>query len=246
MNRPFFTLVPFFLLLMFSPLTSALTVVAKEEAPYVGNELPEQGLSMDIVKTALQRAGYKPELVFENWPRAYEGGKIGVYDVVGSIWKTAAREKDLAFSHPYLFHEVKFIKKKSREDIKYSNLSDLQGLIVGTLKGYAYGDAFLNSRGIMRFPNNYLLQNLLLLSQEKLDLTLGEVRKIRYELKTFMSGNVDQFEFLQTPLFSRGTHIAVSKSNPKHKEIIANFNKAFDAMRQDGTYEKILKKHDAL
>ena len=233
-------------LLLFTPMVHALTVVAKEEPPYIGKDLPGQGLSVEIVKTVLQRAGYKPSFVFENWPRAYEGGQIGVYDVIGSIWKTVKREKDFAFSHPYLFHEVKFIKKKSRQDVKFNSLGDLDGLIVGTLKGYAYGNDFLQARHFLRMPNNYLLQNLLLLTQNKIDLTLGEVRKIRYELSKFMSGNINQLEILATPLFSRGTHIAVSKSNPQHQEIITKFNKAFDEMRQDGTYEAILKKHDAL
>jgi polar amino acid transport system substrate-binding protein len=235
----------FAFLLLFTPWVHALSIVAKEEAPYIGKDLPGQGLSVEIVQTALQRAGYKPKFIFENWLRAYEGGQIGVYDVIGSIWKTAKREKDFAFSHPYLFHEVKFIKMKARQDIKFNTLLDLDGLIIGTLKGYAYGDDFLQATHFFKMPNNYLLQSLLLLTQGKVDLALGEVRKIRYELNKFMAGNVNEVEILATPFFSRGTHIAVSKSNPKHQEIISGFNKAFDAMRQDGTYEAILKKHDA-
>jgi polar amino acid transport system substrate-binding protein len=53
-------------------------------------------------------------------------------------------------------------------------------------------------------------------------------------------------EFLPNPLIKRGVHIAVSKSNPRHKEIIAKFNKALEAMKNDGTYESILKKHEMI
>lgn len=232
------------ILLFFSPWVSALTIVAKEEAPYIGNKLPNGGLSVDIVRTALQRAGYKATFAFETWPRAYEGALIGIYDIVGSIWKTPQRENDFAFSAPYLYHQVKFIKKKSSKNITYNNLSDLDGLIIGTLRGYAYGDDFLQSRKFIRLPQNHLLQNLLLLSQDRIDLTVGEVRKIRYELNQYMKNSSNDLEVLQNPLIKRGTHIAVSKQNPKHQEIIAGFNKALQAMKADGSYDQIVKKHD--
>ena len=90
-------------LFCFSPLTSALSIVSKEEAPYIGNELQNKGLSIEIINTAFQRAGYKTSFAFETWPRTYEGALIGIYDVIGSIWRTNDREKDFVFSEPYLF-----------------------------------------------------------------------------------------------------------------------------------------------
>lgn len=237
--------ISFILLLLCTPMALALTVVAKEEAPYFGSNLPGNGLSMEIVETALKRAGFQPSFVFETWPRAYEGGLIGVFDAIGSIWYTEARAKDFAFSDPYLFHEIKFVKKTSSQDIQFNNLNDLHGLLIGTLKDYAYGDAFLQSRQFARLPQNHLLQNLLLLKQGQIDLALGEQRKIRYELKKYMKNQSAEITILPNPLIRKGTHIAVSKSNPRHKEIIAGFNNALKAMKADGSYGSIVKKYDA-
>ncbi len=235
----------FICLLLCSPLVAALTIVAKEEAPYVGSNLPGNGLSMEIIQTAFTKAGYETSLAFDTWPRAYEGAAIGVYDVVGSIWKTDARSQDFAFSEPYLYHQVKFVKKKSRADIKFRVLDDLNGLVIGTLKDYAYGNLFLNSRQIIKIPQNNLLQSLSLLGQDRVDLAVGEQRKINYELKNFMPHNIKHFEFIPKSLIRRGTHIAVSRSNPKHEEIITRFDKAMKEMQADGTYDSIVKKHDA-
>jgi len=99
-------LISIIFLFFFSPLTSALSIVAKEEAPYIGNELPNQGLSIDIINTAFQRAGYKTNFVFETWPRTYEGGLIGIYDVIGSIWHTKEREKILPLVMPIFFMKL--------------------------------------------------------------------------------------------------------------------------------------------
>ncbi len=51
-------------------------------------------------------------------------------------------------------------------------------------------------------------------------------------------------KILPQTLIKRGVHIAVSKSNPAHAEIIAKFNQALKAMKRDGTYDAIINKHD--
>ncbi|NOQ17228.1 MAG: transporter substrate-binding domain-containing protein [Methyloprofundus sp.] len=233
------------LLFTFSPLTSALSIVVKEEAPYVGSQLLNQGLSIDIINTAFNRARMNPSIIFETWPRAYEGGLIGIYDAIGSIWKNTEREKDFTFSEAYLYHEIKFIKRKS-DDIQFNQLKDLNGLIVGTLKGYVYREDFTHARRILKLPQNHLIQNLIFLNQNKVDITLGDIRKIHYEIDTYMKGSKNSLEILAQPLSTKSVHIAVSKSNPKHLEIINKFNQALKAIKKDGTYAAILKKHDSL
>ncbi len=234
----------FVFLLCFSQLVSALSIVVKEEAPYIGNDLPEQGLSIKIINTAFERAGYKTNIIFETWPQTYEGGLIGIYDVIGSIWYTDEREKDFVFSAAYLFHEIKFIKRKADAYIKFNNLNDLDGLIIGTLKNYAYREDFTGSKKFIKLQQNHLIQNLLFLTQDKIDMTLGDTRKIRYEINKYMKSSMKDLEFLPNVLIKRGVHIAVSKSNPNQKEIIAKFNKVLIAMKSDGTYDDILKKYN--
>jgi len=238
-------LITLVLLLVLSAQASALSIVVKEEAPYIGRQLLNQGLSIEIVNAVFQRAGIKPSIVFETWPRAYEGGVIGIYDVIGSIWKTKAREKDLVFSQAYLFHELKFIKRKADTNILFKQLSDLNGLIVGVLKDYSYRDDFNQSRKILKLPQNHLIQNLIFLNERKVDITLGDIRKINYEINSYMRSNTN-LQILPQALAKKGVHIAVSRSNPKHIEIINSFNQALQSIKEDGTYDAILKKHDAL
>lgn len=244
MKTSLLSLITIIFLLCFSSLTSALSIVAKEESPYIGSELPAQGLSIEIIKTALERTGYKTNVTFETWPRTYEGALIGIYDVIGSIWQTEKRKKDFIFSDAYLFHEIKFIKRKADVNISFNNLNDLQGLIVGTLKSYAYREDFINSKNIIKLPQNHLIQNLLFLTQNRIDMTLGDIRKVRFEINKYMKSSMKKLEFLPKALVTKGVHIAVSKSNPRHAEIITNFNKALESMKSDGTYDAILKKHD--
>ena len=97
-----------------------LTVVANIWPPYVDEALPDNGLAIKIVTTAFKRAGYEPKLRIEKWEKALSGSKLGVYDVVGAVWKTDSRKEKLLFSNPYLNNNIVFVSR-SGSDIKYKN-----------------------------------------------------------------------------------------------------------------------------
>ena len=50
-------------------------------------------------------------------------------------------------------------------------------------------------------------------------------------------------EFLPKPLSENGLHILVSLKNPQHEQIVAGFDRAILAMKADGTYARIMKRH---
>ena len=120
---------------------------------------------------------------------------------------------------------IRFIKKKNRE-IRYDNLDDLSGYVIGTIKDYAYGEEFDNSLTLIKIPQNYIIQNLSKLQEGDIDLTVGDEIAIRYELNQYMKGSISEFEFLEKPLASRELYIAVSKQNPKAEKIVSDFNLA--------------------
>ncbi len=41
----------------------------------------------------------------------------------------------------------------------------------------------------------------------------------------------------------RGIHIGVSRENPDHEKIAADFNKAIADMKKDGSYDLIVSRH---
>ena len=111
------------------------------------------------------------------------------------------------------------------------------------VRDYAYQDAFLQSKQVIKIPQNHLIQNLLKLAQGEIDLTLGDELAVNFQLQQFMRGNINDFEFLPKPLSTRGLYLAVSKQHPKAKKIIADFNAALAEMKADGRFNKILQKN---
>ena len=94
--------------------------------PYMDSEQPEGGLAADLVRTALERAGYQIEPNIETWSRAYQGTAVGVYDVVAAIWQNEARSEELLFSDAYLLNDLVFMARRGVA-VEYRDLLDLLG-----------------------------------------------------------------------------------------------------------------------
>ena len=219
-----------------------VSLVVNTWPPYVDAALPDDGLAMKIVKTALKRAGYTPEVRIKKWEKALQGSKLGVYELVGAVWKTKARQKKLLFSDPYLTNNIVLVAHSSSQ-IQFNSLRDLQGLIVGVLKDYEYDDKFMKDPKILKFQANRLTQNLIAVQQGKLDAAIADKRLALYELKHFMGNNRSEFQFLAKPLNSRKLYVAAPIENAGSKALIAKFNQGLAAIKKDGTYQKILDEY---
>jgi len=212
--------------------------------PYAAAELPGQGLAVELVTTALQRAGYTVKLRVDSLDRILEGSKLGVYDVFATPWYSDDRNRYLDFSDSYLDSTIRFIKRKDT-DFKYTGLASLKGMRVGVVQGYAYDPGFDQAHDFSKPSERNLIQNLLKLTQRRIQLTLDDELVLEYEINRFMPRAMKDLEFVQRPLAVRGIHIGVSRKNPEHANIVAAFNKAIRAMIKDGSYSKIMEKHKA-
>jgi len=219
-----------------------LRIAISDWPPYVETTAPDQGLAIELVRTALDRIDYDMEIVDEPWSRTLEGATIGVYDALAAAWFSDARAAKFLFSKPYLLNEIKFIKRKGHP-FQFRSMDDLRGQVIGIVKDYAYDDRFDRGSGLTRFVNNHVLENLLLLLQGEVDVTLDDERVLRHEIAQYMAGSKDQFEILPNPFSQKGLCFAMSRQHPRYKEIIKAFDAEIAEMRGDGTYDRILAKH---
>ena len=212
--------------------------------PYADEALPEQGLAIDIVTTALKRAGYSPEVTTASLSQILEGSKTGAYDVFATPWYTLDRDKYLDFSQPYLESSVHFIKRKDTS-FEYNKFDDLEGMTIGVIESYAYDEDFNESRFIEKINASSLNENLRKLVEGEIDLSLDDELVLRYTLNQWMPNEMATLEILAKPLTTRGVNIGVSRENPEHARIVADFDKAIAQMKKDGTHDKIMRKHKA-
>jgi polar amino acid transport system substrate-binding protein len=210
--------------------------------PYADTALPQQGLAIDIVTTALKRAGYTPRLETAPLAAILQDSGTATYDVFATPWYTAARDQLLQFSQPYLESSIRFLKRKD-SSFEYQRFDDLEGPSIGVIANYAYDEDFNTSPLIDKVPADSLTSNIGKLVQGEIDLTLDDERVLRYTLNRSMPRYDAMLEILSPPLTRRGINIGVNRDNPDHEKIVADFDRAIAAMKQDGSYDAILQKH---
>ncbi|TWI71158.1 polar amino acid transport system substrate-binding protein [Desulfobotulus alkaliphilus] len=139
------------------------------------------------------------------WARAEHGVKEGTYDILPPTWMTDERKKYLHFSEPYAVNQIKFIKKKD-DPFEYSDLNSLKDKTVGTIRGYGYGDAFLQATHFERDVANDLISNVRKLLANRIDLTLEDEIVARVRLAQENPDLLKEISFTrnaisQNPLF---------------------------------------------
>lgn len=235
------------LLLLSFPASATQTLVAASDLwpPFIDPNNPTDGLSMEIVRAAYKTQDYDIKLIYVPWARAEDETYHGVYDLLPNVWHTEARAKTLFYSTAYLANTVKFIKVKG-DPFEYDGLHSLKGKVVGTLRGYNYGDAFLNDSGFVREEVEFFITNIKKLMAKRIDVTLEDEIVCKVAIAQNDPAMLDKVEFCKNPLSVNQLHVASGLKNPRHKEIVAAFNKGLAVIKVNGTYDAILKKYGML
>ena len=220
-----------------------LRLLANTSPPYADAQLPDQGLALELVKHIYSQTDYQPVVTIENWSRAIEGTRVGVYDALASVWYSKDREQDLLFSEPYLRSELLILKLRSNRR-SYSNLQDLAGSRLGVRAEYAYGVDFAAIPDLQLVQEDQLVPNLLNLLDGKVDLVIADQRTAAMQLHELLADKVTQFAVVNIALPPVERHVAASRTWPGHEKMIAEFNRALSAVQKDGSLQAIIKKWD--
>lgn len=118
-----------------------LRLVGDSWPPFVDSRLPGNGLAVELVTTALKRAGFDSSFQQVPWSRALHGVRSGDYDIALSAWYEPARSLYGQFSRAYLSNRIRLLQRKGR-GIEFSRLSDLRPYRIAVVRDYAYAPEF--------------------------------------------------------------------------------------------------------
>ena len=118
-----------------------------EWPPFTGSHGTERA-ALELIHTALDRAGYQATTVIEEWKQVEAAIRRGDLDGSAAMWRTKAREKTLVFSAPYLENRLVLIGRTG-SDVSAARMTDLAGKRVAAVGQYAYGDDVSNANGVI-------------------------------------------------------------------------------------------------
>ncbi len=210
--------------------------------PYGDPKYPDGGLGIEIIRAAFKTQGHTITMEYVPWARAESGIKNGSYDILPFTWRTEARVKVLLFSTAFAIGNVRFIKRKG-DPFEFNGLESLSGKMVGTIRGYGYSDAFVNSTLFQKESGNDLMTSIKKLLRNRIDLTLEDEIVARSIIQAEDPEALQHIEFVKTPLAVNPLYITVGLQNPRAQEIIGAFNKGLEIIKANGTLDKIFKKY---
>lgn len=230
------------LLLSHGAAAQKLRLVADGWPPFTDATLVNGGLATDIVSTALARAGYASEFDQVPWARAMLGISEGRYDVLINAWYSEERTRVGVFSAEYMLNRIRFIKRRDAP-IQFNDLQQLHTYPIAVVRGYAYSRAFDEDLQMQKVPVHNFAMAVRMLAADRVKLTLEDEYVARYYLSRESAKVRDAVEFLPKPLSENSLHILVSLKNPEHKQIVAGFDREIAAMKADGSYARLLRRH---
>lgn len=209
--------------------------------PYTDQTLPEQGLSVDLIRTALGRAGYRVEYREVPWERALLGLKNGRYDMIND-WPAADRASYSRSSRPFLTNRVRWVQRRD-SPLRYEGLDSLAGLHIVLSRGYTYGGGLQSDPRLIKGYAADFVQAARMLLAGRADLTLEDERAALFHFNRELEGVSDELSFLPGEFNLLDLSLVVRNDHPRQAAIIAAFNREIAAMVEDGSYAATFHRH---
>ncbi|WP_163835923.1 substrate-binding periplasmic protein [Spartinivicinus ruber] len=218
-------------------------VVTGDWAPFTGQDLPNGGMMVEIVESALKAAKQLYKLEYLPWKRGYQY-TIDTKVMAGFPWmRTEDRIALFKFSLPFYQANERFFVHKSFDRV-YEKDEDLKGLTVCLPMGWAVEPMkrFIDKKILTLYQPHTDDACFKGIKTKRVDLySINEVTGWHSIKKAKLDPN--EFKVLKPVVRENKYYIVVSKTHPQGDQFLASFNKGINAIKEDGTYQKILDKH---
>ncbi len=210
--------------------------------PYMGDTLPGKGFFAEISTEALKSVGYDVEIKIVPCARAIMMTKSADYTAI--MGASFTKERSEYFAYPKYSWEVQmsFFSLKGKS-IMYKNLEDLCPVKVGLIRGSYLLERLKAVTCINLDLGNSVSININKLIAGRFDLYLESKDNVNYHLDKLSTGKIDSIESISPPFETDRIYTTFSKSINGYKKLVADFDKGIKLIKENGIYDRILKKH---
>lgn len=201
------------------------------------------GFDIDLAQAVSEKLGFKVQFQPIDWDMKETELQNGTIDAIWNGYSaTDERREKVAFTIPYMENQQVLVSKKSQN---IQSVSDMLGKVLGAQAGSSgYLDFEAQPELLKNIvkdqkANQYQSFNeaLIDLQNDRIDALLIDRVYANYYLKT--EGILDQYEIFPAGFESESFAVGV---RPVDKTLLANLNKAFVALYQEGKFQEISKK----
>jgi len=197
-----------------------------------------QGYSWDMLRSSLHAMGYSIELHIYPWTRAMRYTEAGYIDVLFPTAKTKEREKKFYYSQEYV-DQVKYLVYTRKDSaITWNGLMSLNGLNIGVMRGWNYGERWDSLNSIKKYPLSKIIQGFKMLHRKRLDGFAGYEINFDYTLE---KNNMKSL-FRKLPAFDKCEEFLVGLKNTHVLQILKDFDEGKKKIIMNVTFDEIIDK----
>lgn len=194
------------------------------------------GFNIDLVNEIGKVLNKKIEFVPMDFDAVIVAIKSGKIDASPNMSETPERAKSVDFSIPYFSGMNYYVKLKDNK--KLNSLKDLEkGAVIGARLGTLQADEISKIKGVTPYLNPENIVFVLATLGKKIDGFILENSTAKRFIKDYPQLEV----FAQTKPNTKGVCFALKKGNTKLK---SELDKAIEILKSNGTYQKLLEKHE--
>ena len=214
--------------------------------PYADRKAPEGGMATEIVKKAFAEVKMEAKVEWLPWARGYNDTKSGTFAATFPYFKGVEREKDMLYSDAMAKLIDRVFIKAGAKKFNFFSVAGFAGsticLPIGWTQPTMLVDSIKSGAIKVQAPKD-ISTCVKLLESERADFFVTEENNGKASIAA--SGvPVGSVVLADAPALSEnGLYLIASKTNPGSKDLIAAFNKGLDALRKNGSYDKIVKSH---
>ena len=214
--------------------------------PFFSEKLLNGGPLTEASTEAFKRVGYEIKIIFIPWKRALLYVEDGKADALLGAYKNEERKKVLHFSESIVGDTTTSIIALKDSTIAYDSLDSLKRYKIGILRATSVSKEFDSAKNefLKTYESNSESQIIKMLESGRVDLIAGSLQVFFSEYKTLYPDR-DPSNYLKsiTILSSEAMHIIFSKKVKNGKSLRDAFDRGFNMIVEDGTFEIIMKKH---
>ena len=238
------TLILINILCIFATITYAekwIVACDKHSPPYnfideAGNP---SGLDTELVQAVMDYLKTDYKIKFLPWKRVVMMTDENRLDLAYQWVSKPIRFEKYLMIGPLRSGKTLFVVRKDSKIVSYTTLESLKPYRIGMIRGYSYSPEFDEASYLKKSPNagdyKQLLQ--ILLAEKRVNMIIGDLHSVSFTAKQL--GVYEQIRFLPKVLTERQRYVAF----PKQKSAKAGlFAHGLNAIRENGNYDKILKK----
>ncbi|MGH8810034.1 MAG: substrate-binding periplasmic protein [Noviherbaspirillum sp.] len=222
---------------------SPLTVVTEELPPYSHVENGEVvGMSTEVVKATLKRAGLPYRIEIYPWARALSVAQSTDNVLIYSILRTPERDRMFKWVGTIAPRKAYFFKLRARRDVVVHTLEDAKWYAIGGVKDDARVQ-YLQSKGIeVKVLSTKEDLNIRQLEYGRIDLMIANEYTFNYRVKALgLAPHLFEKAFFLEEFSKNEFSMAFSLGTDD--SLVAKTRAALERLKASGEYKRIIEKY---